>query len=590
MILMRHSRPNRSNPKKLCGSSARLCTPSVPVAPAACFFLTGLLGCDLVMPGTPRQETEPSAATVIVFPKQVTLGPQEAHTFRADVRDDRGESVSSRVYWLATGGVIDDEGRFVAGNEPGRFRVVVAADARSADTATVTISSPSPPDAPSTWIYPGQDIQAAVDVHPAGTAFLIKAGTHRLQQVVPKRGNEFVGEPGAILSGAVVLTEFERKDGLWVATGQSQQNPRYGPNVFGSEVCKSGRKGCIYPEDLFVNDVPLQQVVSRSEVGPGTWYFDYEADKIYMGDDPTGRVVETSTTEFAFRGNHVHGFTVRGVVIEKYANAAQMSAIEAFNSDDVVFEDNEIRLNHGKGISIMGGANGRIARNYVHHQGQLGVGTFGTTNLVIEGNEIAHNGFAGYSMFWEAGGSKFVRTEDLIVRDNYVHHNVGPGLWTDIDNIRTLYEDNLTVANVRMGIYHEISYDAVIRNNTSLENGEGGIVVAHSPNVEVYGNTVTDNENGIMGVQRDRGDGRYGPYQIRNLYVHDNTVSMAEGFTGLRQYVGDNSYFTTRNNRFERNTYLLGAEPKYFHWENNGRTADEWRSYGHDVNGTFRSR
>ena len=68
-------------------------------------------------------------------------------------------------------------------------------------------------------------------------------------------------------------------------------------------------------------------------------------------------------------------------------------------------------------------------------------------------------------MYWEAGGTKFARTRDLVVRRNFVHHNRGPGLWTDIDNVRTLYEANRVEDNGEAGILHEISYAAVIRNN-----------------------------------------------------------------------------------------------------------------------------
>ena len=50
-------------------------------------------------------------------------------------------------------------------------------------------------------VFPGESIQAAVDKHPAGTTFVIKAGVHKRQSVVPKPGNTFVGESGAVLSG-----------------------------------------------------------------------------------------------------------------------------------------------------------------------------------------------------------------------------------------------------------------------------------------------------------------------------------------------------------------------------------------------------
>ena len=50
-------------------------------------------------------------------------------------------------------------------------------------------------------VFPGDSIQALVNANPAGTSFVIKAGVHRRQQVTPKNGNSFVGEPGAVLTG-----------------------------------------------------------------------------------------------------------------------------------------------------------------------------------------------------------------------------------------------------------------------------------------------------------------------------------------------------------------------------------------------------
>ena len=50
-------------------------------------------------------------------------------------------------------------------------------------------------------IKPGDSIQAAVNAHPEGTKFVIKAGVHRRQSIRPKSGMSFVGEAGAVLDG-----------------------------------------------------------------------------------------------------------------------------------------------------------------------------------------------------------------------------------------------------------------------------------------------------------------------------------------------------------------------------------------------------
>ena len=222
-------------------------------------------------------------------------------------------------------------------------------------------------------INPGDDIQAMVDNHPAGTAFLIKSGVHRFQRVIPKNGNTFIGARGALLTGAKRLTEFSREGSYWVVTGQTQQGQVHGQcdrnlkNADGSRYT-----GCRYPEDLFFNDVALMQVETLTEVGPGKWFFDYDADKIYFYDHPSGHKVETSITRTAFAGSATD-VTIRGLIIEKYANPAQMGAIgDQRPGDGWIIEDCEVRWNHGAGIRLA--SQGRARRNVVHHNGQMGLG------------------------------------------------------------------------------------------------------------------------------------------------------------------------------------------------------------------------
>jgi hypothetical protein len=114
-----------------------------------------------------------------------------------------------------------------------------------------------------------------------------------------------------------------------------------------------------------------------------------------------------------------------------------------------------------------------------------------------------------------------------------------------------------------------------------------GIVIAASPDVEVYGNLVEDNANGIIGIQQDRGAGALGPWLILNLWVYDNRVRMHVGHTGLVTDTGDMAIFRSRNNHFDRNSYFLGDAARYFTWMDDDRTEAEWRSYGQDTTGAF---
>lgn len=434
-------------------------------------------------------------------------------------------------------------------------------------------------------VTPADNIQALVDRNPPGTSFRISPGIYRLQTIVPKNGDSFTGEPGAILNGAQVLNSFTRQGSLWVTHVEVRPpaNPR--------GICRTGNPACALPEDLFIDNAPLRRVAALGDVASGKWYLDYGTGSAYLADDPQGHIVEISMAQHAFQGS-AGDVTIRGLVIEKYANPAQTGAINGFGeggrlSQNWVVEQNEIRLNHGTGLRT--GNRMRVLKNNVHHNGQMGLAGSGD-NLLIEGNEIAYNNYAGYSWGWEGGGTKFVYTRNLVVRNNFVHHNQGPGLWTDTDNDHVLYEHNRTSSNIMAGIDHEISFDAVIRDNT-IENdgynpdGSGiswgaGIFIYASSNVEVYRNTLINCMHGIVARQDDRGFSRSGiRYLVKNLYVHDNLIKQAGGFAlGLRKSGPfDDSVFTSWNNRFENNhCELTDPKAKYFHWLNRELTQQEW--------------
>jgi hypothetical protein len=451
-------------------------------------------------------------------------------------------------------------------------------------------------------LRPGAKIQDSVAKYPTGTTFLIKAGVHRLQSITPKSGQSFIGEAGAVLSGARLLTSFTRQGTYWVAGNQTQEGDRVGEiRNTGKKNCMPQAPRCFYPEELWINNVRLRHVASLGAVVAGAWYFDYDANKIYFAQDPAGRTVETSVTPQAFRGG-AGNVTIRGLVIEKYANPFTHGAIAA-GGPAWLIENNEVRYNHAIGIDT--GERTTVRGNKATRNLQLGMGGTGDGAL-IENNEISYSNNPQMIEYgWAAGGTKWHGTQNLVARGNFIHHNNGPGLWTDIDNIYVLFEKNRVEDNSRAGIYHEVGYDAIIRNNTSARNGSGflsselglrggGIAIRASQNVEIYGNTLTNNRGGFDLNQNVIRTGKYGPYEVKNVYVHDNTVRIPKNLSGL-QVTTDNpaSFFTSKNNRFRNNTYYLGNQAKPFWWwkasasKQDSLTITEWKNAGQDQTGTF---
>jgi parallel beta-helix repeat protein len=381
------------------------------------------------------------------------------------------------------------------------------------DTAEPAQVAPSSPElatsATQVTISPGQSIQAKVNSYPAGTQFLLKAGTYYSQRVVPKSGNAFIGEPGAILDG----------------------------------------KGARYA--------------------------------IERGNSP-----------------YPNNVVIKGLIIQHYNPPEQQGAILAGgpqpdqNSTGWVVQDCEVRYNATGGIRT--GDKTQVIGNFVHHNGQLGIMGSGDS-VLVQNNEISYNNYQNLYPFGVAlGGGKFVNTRWLTVRGNKVHDNQGNGLWTDIGNRYALIENNVVEANSGAGIMHEISYDATIRNNTARKNGfargwvtGAGILISASANVEVYGNTVTGNKQGIVGIQQKRVHaGIDYSTNLKNLNVHDNTVQVAiGGVSGISSI--SNLSFTGRNNRYVHNSYDIGTDLKPFSWMNGKRTKSQWQSYGNDVTGKF---
>jgi hypothetical protein len=418
--------------------------------------------------------------------------------------------------------------------------------------------------------------------------------------VIPKTGNTFIGEAGAILNGSMILTGWTVSGATWWVGGQTQAGKWAGwPLPPNPDVCAGGNPRCDNPEDLWIDNVLKTHVASLGAVGAGKWFFDYAADRIYVGDNPTAKTVETSVTPYAFSSSSATNVTIQGLIVEKYASPIQDGAIGGPSLGagiGWIVRNNETRSNHAMGIR--GSPGMQAIGNKTHHNGMFGLGGQFT---LVQDNEIAYNNTAGVNPNWGAGGAKFAFSNGLVVRSNFVHHNYGTGLWTDIDNVNTLYENNLVEDNDLIGIFHEISYSAVVRNNVIRRNGASrpaaysqgmGILVSASSDVEIYGNTVEDNwSGGIFGINPERGSGTLGTYVLKNLWVHDNTVRVIRQWAaGIGMETGSegSDVFYQLNNRWNRNTYRVPAAiTKPFYWDMPPHTWAQWRAFGHDLNGSI---
>jgi hypothetical protein len=195
---------------------------------------------------------------------------------------------------------------------------------------------------------------------------------------------------------------------------------------------------------------------------------------------------------------------------------------------------------------------------------------------------------------------------DVIFRGNHIHDNIGPGLWCDGDCHAVLYEGNVVERNHSVGIYHEISFNAVIRDNIVRHNGiaetewfwGSDIIVSASQDVEVYRNTLTVSPDkcGIMLIDQgrnDRAQARGGPmYKTSNNRVHDNEmtfegVGCAGGASDVEPGHENFSIITDGSNVFDGNVYRVPrtSGPARFVWGHATFDWDELRGKSVERNG-----
>jgi parallel beta-helix repeat protein len=331
----------------------------------------------------------------------------------------------------------------------------------------------------------GDVAQKVVDAHPAGTTYLIKAGTHlRNFSVQPRTGDTFCGEPGAVLDG-----------------GRSLKSAFFGG----------------------ASEVTLDSLTVR----------DYASGR-------QGAAIQPET--------HASGWVVRNV-----------SAL------------------HNGWAGLLGADGMRILGGHYNDNDQLGIGGNAATGILLDGLDGDSNTFDGPELArnhslhaacnWEAGGMKW-DVGQVTIRNAHVHDNDCRGLWADINARNALIEHNLVEDNFAEGIYYEISRDAVIRDNRVYGNGlrgagwywDGGITVASSSNVEVYGNRLSGNYNGITGTQQDRPDSTPPAHLLDGLNVHDNLICATAGGEHPTGVVADNgANLAGRDISFTRNTIQSAA-------------------------------
>jgi parallel beta-helix repeat protein len=380
-------------------------------------------------------------------------------------------------------------------------------------------------------------LQAKIDAAPSGGTVVAAPCIYR-EQITINKPIHLVGQPGSEIRGSDVWREWTYRKGYW------RSNYRV-PKFLQSEAsCMPNTSLCKWPEQVFIDGKPLQQVAPKPK--SGQFAISAKKRRVLLKDDPRGHLVEVTVRPHWVLGRQfvndveIEGFTMKHAANDSRSGALmnRMSFTEGGGARWIV-HDNVLTDAHGAIISLAQAPKQQIIDNEIARGGRIGINSAGQ-GTVIRGNEIydnntekfAYNGLYGIGV---TGGAKFAaNVQDVVFESNEVHDNYGIGIHFDINCRNNTVSNNRIYDNARKGIVSELCVGTQIFGNVIYDNGWAtpenlagtGITVSNSSDVEVRNNTLAWDAGGIL-VKNDNRDGT--EYDLtHDVRVHHNTILQSD--------------------------------------------------------------
>ena len=310
---------------------------------------------------------------------------------------------------------------------------------------------------------------------------------------------------------------------------------------------------------------------------------------VISGQSRDGTILDGSrAAQNAFTGSAAN-VTLSGLTVTNYVPRRLFAAVDGTHGTNWHFSNLRVTNNNEEGLAV--GPGSLVDGVLADHNGNVGIGTgnvnndphgvpFANLTFTVQNSELSFNGRQDPA---DAAGAKVLFTNGAVFSNNYVHDNYGFGLWTDAYNRNSVFQGNRVVNNLASGIFHELSFNAIIRDNTISGNalgwcagsasyfcGTGGISVSDSHDVEVYRNTLSGNHEQIVAY-----NGHGSKTLLYNIKVHDNVLTDVIGTSGLQTIPANPTASAT--SKWYSNSYKSG---QLFWW--NGRRVDinAWHAAG----------
>ncbi len=418
-------------------------------------------------------------------------------------------------------------------------------------------------------------LEAAIERVRTGDAIVMRGGTYRAGNLVLNQGITIqpYADERVVLKGTLVATEWkDLGNGLWT-TPWTHLFPSK-PDTW----WRRDREGKTTPLYRFNNDMVfvdgrfLQAVGWEGEVDENTYYIDYDAGRVYIGVDPTDRLVEITAFDAAIirTTNEAHGkkpdrkgYTIRGITLTQYAyRALEVEGTEPQGISDESKHGKEVVGTTLENCTIsfcsrvagyFRGDHLTIRHCRVSDTSTEGIYIIASNDVVLEGNIFTRNNIEKITGYYPAAVKIFNQSYRVTCRDNLVTDLPNSnGIWYDVGNVDGVFVNNW-VENVGHvgtpiptnqlwpsdnGFFFEISKGAICAGNVFV-NCDHGLMVLNSSNVQIYQNTFVNSMACIGRNARSAAGDHFGWHpstgpdvERRDGHVFANNLLVGEGNFG----------------------------------------------------------
>lgn len=363
---------------------------------------------------------------------------------------------------------------------------------------------------PGTTLAQPSKLESVIARVVTGDAIILRGGTYRTGGLKLNQGITLqpYADERPVIKGTQVATNWEAlRDNVW-RTSWTNLFPMKPQDWW-----RRNREGMRTPLHRFNNDMvfvdgrALQSAAWEGELNTNNYSIDYEHGHVFLGFNPTNRVIEITVFDSALvrTTGDVHGKSsdrkgpvIRGITFTQYAYRAlevegkepeALADPSTFGKDVVGSTFENVTISHCSRVAGYFRGDKTVFRNcLITDTSTEGIYLIASSDCLLERNILARNNVEQITGYYPSAVKIFNQTYRVVCRDNLVidqpHSN---GIWYDVGNHDGVFINNWIEGAID-GFFYEISSNAVCAGNVFV-NCDKGVRVLNAANVHVYQNT-----------------------------------------------------------------------------------------------------